>query len=83
VCSSDLQAAEFAHLLGLKVNAGHGLTYQNVGPVARLPHMEDLNIGHNIVARAVMVGMGRAVSEMIQAMRGHKPKIQPVKEQYR
>ncbi len=53
---------------GLRVNAGHGLTYWNVAPVARLPGMEELNIGHTIVSRAVLVGMERAVREMKQAI---------------
>ncbi len=56
--------------LGLRVNAGHGLTYINVYPVAGLPGMEELNIGHTIVSRAVLVGMERAVREMKLAMRG-------------
>lgn len=55
---------------GLRVNAGHGLTYWNVYPVACLPGMEELNIGHTIISRAVLVGMERAVREMKQAMRG-------------
>ena len=56
--------------LGLRVNAGHGLTYINVYPVGCLPGMEELNIGHTIVSRAVLVGMERAVKEMKLAMRG-------------
>lgn len=55
---------------GLRVNAGHGLTYWNVYPVACLPGMEELNIGHTIVSRAALVGLERAVREMKQAMRG-------------
>ncbi len=55
---------------GLRVNAGHGLTYWNVYPVACLDGMEELNIGHTIVSRAALVGMERAVREMKQAMRG-------------
>lgn len=55
---------------GLRVNAGHGLTYQNVYPVASIPGMEELNIGHTIISRAVLVGMERAVREMKLAMRG-------------
>lgn len=55
---------------GLRVNAGHGLTYWNVHPVAGIPGMEELNIGHTIVSRAALVGMERAVREMKQAMRG-------------
>lgn len=56
--------------LGLRVNAGHGLTYRNVYPVACLPGMEELNIGHSIVSRAVLVGLERAIREMKAAMRG-------------
>jgi pyridoxine 5-phosphate synthase len=63
-------ASEMALALGLKLNAGHGLTYANVRQVAAIPGMRDLNIGHNVVARASMVGMEKAVREMIQAMKG-------------
>lgn len=55
---------------GLRVNAGHGLTYWNVYPVACIPYMEELNIGHTIISRAVLVGMERAVKDMKLAMRG-------------
>jgi pyridoxine 5-phosphate synthase len=54
-----------ARALGLKPNAGHGLNYRNVGPIAAIPGIQWLHIGHSIVARAVAVGMGRAVSEML------------------
>lgn len=64
------QGCEQALSLGLRVNAGHGLTYWNVYPVAQLPGMEELNIGHTIISRAVLVGMERAVGEMKLAMRG-------------
>jgi pyridoxine 5-phosphate synthase len=50
--------------MGLAIHAGHGLTYRNVVPVAEIPEIEELNIGHSIVSRAVMVGMRQAVSEM-------------------
>ena len=50
--------------LGLRLHAGHGLTYHNVIPIARIPEMFELNIGHSIVARALMVGMKDAVAEM-------------------
>jgi pyridoxine 5-phosphate synthase len=53
---------------GLRLAAGHGLDYGNVGPVAALPHMEELNIGHSIIARAVLVGMERAVVDMRTAI---------------
>jgi pyridoxine 5-phosphate synthase len=56
--------------LGLRVNAGHGLTYWNVRPVAQIEGMEELNIGHTIISRAALVGMERAVREMKQAMWG-------------
>jgi pyridoxine 5-phosphate synthase len=52
------------------VNAGHGLTYWNVYAVACLPNMEELNIGHTIISRAVLVGLERAVREMKLAMGG-------------
>jgi pyridoxine 5-phosphate synthase len=54
---------------GLKVYAGHGLTTENVAPIAAVPEIEELNIGHWLVARAVIVGMDRAVREMLAAMR--------------
>lgn len=54
---------------GLRVLAGHGLTYRNVGPVSAIPEIEELNIGHNIVARSSLVGLDRAVREMLQAMK--------------
>jgi pyridoxine 5-phosphate synthase len=50
--------------LGMHLHAGHGLNYHNVTPVARIPRMHELNIGHSIVSRAVLVGMERAVREM-------------------
>ena len=58
------QAATFVHQAGLILNAGHGLTYRNVAPIAQLEGMEELNIGHSIVGRAVFVGMTEAVREM-------------------
>ncbi len=54
---------------GLRVHAGHGLNYHNVGPVARLPRMEELNIGHSIICRAVFVGLSQAVREMKECMK--------------
>ena len=58
------EGTTIARQLGLRVNAGHGLTYQNVEPVAAIPGMEELNIGHTIVARAVAVGLQQAVRDM-------------------
>ena len=63
-----VEATEFAASRGIRVLAGHGLTYRNVRPVSRIPQIEELNIGHNIVARATLVGMERAVREMLRAM---------------
>ena len=62
-------AAEQARSLGLAVHAGHGLTYENVHPVAAIPDIEELNIGHSIVSRAVLVGLERAVREMAEILR--------------
>jgi pyridoxine 5-phosphate synthase len=62
-------ATEVARQLGLHVHLGHGLNYENVCHVARLAGVEELNIGHSIVARAVLVGMERAVREMKDAIR--------------
>jgi len=59
-----LEATAHAKQLGLAVHAGHGLTYRNVKPVAAIPDIEELNIGHSIVSRSVMVGMESAVREM-------------------
>ena len=64
------KGCEQAIASGLRVNAGHGLTYWNVYPVACLEGMEELNIGHSIISRAALVGLERAVREMKQAMRG-------------
>ena len=58
------RAASYAHAQGLIVNAGHGLHYHNVEPIADIPNMNELNIGHSIVARALFVGFDKAVAEM-------------------
>lgn len=63
-------AAECAHALGLRVNAGHGLDYANVDAAAALPHVEELNIGFAIVARALLVGLEAAVREMASLVHG-------------
>lgn len=57
-------AADYAHTLGLVVNAGHGLTIYNVQPVAAIPVVNELNIGHSIISRAVLIGLFEAVKEM-------------------
>ncbi|WP_323149470.1 pyridoxine 5'-phosphate synthase [Pseudomonas oryzihabitans] len=65
------KAVEFATGLGLVVNAGHGLHYHNVQPIAALPGINELNIGHAIVAHAVFVGFKQAVKEMAELIRCH------------
>ena len=55
--------------LGLRVHAGHGLTYRNVTAMKQIPELHELNIGHNIVARAVLVGLDRAVREMLELLK--------------
>ena len=66
-------ATSHAKARGLHVHMGHGLNYWNVQAVVRIPGVEELNIGHSIVSRAVLVGMERAVREMKQAMTEHFP----------
>jgi pyridoxine 5-phosphate synthase len=61
-------AAARGAALGLAVHAGHGLTVRNVGPVAAIPEIEELNIGHSIISRAIFVGLAAAVREMRAAM---------------
>ncbi len=66
-------ATSHARQIGLNVHMGHGLNYQNVKAIVRIPGVEELNIGHSIVSRAVFVGLERAVSEMKSAMQEHYP----------
>ncbi len=63
------EASEFAHSLGLQVNAGHGINYTNIALIRTVPHLVELNIGHSIVCRAVFTGLDAAVREMIALMR--------------
>ena len=67
--------ARLAASLGLAVHAGHGLTTANVGPVAAIPQIEELNIGHHVVSRAIFVGLEAAVRELRSAMDAarHRP----------
>jgi pyridoxine 5-phosphate synthase len=60
-----IAAAQQAHGLGLRVNAGHGLNYQNLAVLRQVPHLVELNIGHSIISRAVVVGLATAVREML------------------
>jgi pyridoxine 5-phosphate synthase len=64
-----LEAARFAKSQGMTVNAGHGLDYENVSRIAKIKELKELNIGYEIVCRAVLVGLERAVGEMIALIR--------------
>ena len=59
------QAAALAHLLGIKVNAGHGLNYRNVHRMHEIEGLHELNIGHSVISRAIFVGLDSAVKEML------------------
>ena len=67
-----IAGAQQAHALGLKVNAGHGLNYANLPALHRVPHLVELNIGHSIISRAVTVGLGKAVKEMLRLMKNYR-----------
>ena len=67
------QAASDAVQRGLAVHAGHGLTYRNVRPVAEIPEIEELNIGHSIISRAIVTGIGPAVREMKRILEESRP----------
>lgn len=62
------EAASATRHLGLAAHAGHGLTYHNVTPVLKIPEVEELNIGHSIIARAIFVGLDRAIRDMLKLM---------------
>ena len=66
-----IAASERAHQLGLQVNAGHGLNYQNLSLLHLVPHLFELNIGHTIVSRALVVGMAAAVKDMLALMQNY------------
>jgi pyridoxine 5-phosphate synthase len=61
-------AAEYAHGLGLQVNAGHGINYENIALIRTVPHLAELNIGHSIVSRAIFTGLEQAIRDMLAAM---------------
>lgn len=67
------EAARIALDQGMRVNAGHGLNYQNIIPVLATPGLEELNIGHSIIARSIFTGLGQAVREMIDVIRKNSP----------
>ena len=66
-----IAASERAHQLGVQVNAGHGLNYQNLSLIHLVPHLIELNIGHSIVSRAIVVGLAAAVQEMLALMENY------------
>jgi pyridoxine 5-phosphate synthase len=68
-----IAAAELAHQLGLQVNAGHGLNYDNTTGMFVVPHLDTLNTGHAIVSRAVFIGLQAAVTEMLTLLKGYRP----------
>jgi len=68
-CEKINSMSAAASKLGLGVSAGHGLNYSNVREIARIPHIEELNIGHSIVGRAVFVGLEQAVRDMLELIR--------------
>ncbi len=63
-----VKAAEYGDSIGLQINAGHGLHYENVKPIVRIPQLVELNIGHSIVAQALFVGLHKAVADMLALM---------------
>ena len=65
-------AAEHAHSLGLRVNAGHGLNYENLTTLHAVPHLDELNIGHSIISRSIEVGLTKAVKEMLRLLKGYQ-----------
>ena len=67
-----ITAAEHAHSLGLRVNAGHGLNYENLSTLHAVPHLEELNIGHSIISRSLETGLTKAVKEMLRLMKGYR-----------
>jgi pyridoxine 5-phosphate synthase len=67
-----IDGAKRAHTFGLKVNAGHGLNYENLPALCRVPHLVELNIGHSIISRAVFVGMKQAVRDMLALMKQYR-----------
>jgi pyridoxine 5-phosphate synthase len=67
-----IAGAEQAQALGLKVNAGHGLNYENLFAIFRVPHLVELNIGHTIISRSISVGLEKAVREMMHLMENYR-----------
>lgn len=63
-----IRAADYAHELGLKINAGHGINLENLGGILCIPHLDTLNIGHSIICRSVFHGLENSIREMLEAM---------------
>ena len=70
-----IAAARLAHSLGLRVNAGHGLNYQNLPTIRRVPHLVELNIGHAIISRGIFTGLAVAVKEMLQLLEPYPERL--------
>ena len=66
-----IRSADYAHSLGLQVNAGHGINLENLGGILCIPHLDTLNIGHSIICRSVFEGLESAVKEMLEAMQDY------------
>lgn len=77
------QAAAYAFSQGLIVNAGHGLHYHNVEPIAEIPHLNELNIGHGLIAKALFVGLPAAVQQMRQIMDQAQQRVQRQRDSVR
>jgi pyridoxine 5-phosphate synthase len=67
-----IKVAKQACELGLKVNAGHGLNYENLPTLHQVPHLVELNIGHSIVSRSIFIGITQAVKDMLAVVSGYK-----------
>jgi pyridoxine 5-phosphate synthase len=69
-----VNASRRAHELGLRVNAGHGLNYENLPTLYTVPHLVELNIGHSIISRAIFAGLNAAVKEMLELLENYRHK---------
>lgn len=67
-----IRGAEYAHSIGLKVNAGHGITLENMGGILCIPHLDVLNIGHSIICRSIFRGLENVVKEMCDAIQDYE-----------
>jgi pyridoxine 5-phosphate synthase len=67
-----VEAAQLAHRLGMQVNAGHGITLTNLPSLLQVPHLAELNVGHHLISRAVFLGLGRVVREMVMMLQSYR-----------